>query len=198
MQTGSLDRRSAIVLGVGVAVILLVRFVFLGDSSGSSPAAAVTAADTIPAAEKRLEKVRQVASTVPGKVELVKEARADLAEREKGVLKADTEAQAQAQLLELVQGIARSNGIDARGMQEFRDQPISDDYGEIWTTVSFNCSIDQLVNFLTSLGNQPQILATHDIHINGGSDKKKIIQVRVSVSAIVPRQLLPKKGASTL
>lgn len=198
MQTGSLDKRSAIVLFGGVALILIVRFVFLSDSSSTSPGAAVTAADTIPAAEKRLEKVRQVASTVPGKVELVKQAQAALAEREKGVLKADTEAQAQAQLLELVQGIARANGIDARGMQEFRDQPISEDYGEIWTTVAFNCGIDQLVNFLTSLGNQPQILATHDIHVNGGSDKKKAIQVRVSISAVVPRQLLPKRGASSL
>lgn len=195
MQVGSLDKRSAIMLAVGVAAILIVRFVFFSDSTGS-PAATVVAADTIPAAERRLEKVRQIASTVPGKEELVKQARAELTEREKGVLKADTEAQAQAQLLELVQGIARTNSIDARGMQEFRDAPISGDYGEIWTTVSFTCTIDQLVNFLSALGNQPQILATHDVHVTGGNDKKKAIQVRLSISAVVPRSLLPKKGAS--
>lgn len=193
MQTGSLDRRSVFILAGGVAAILLVRFVFFSDSAP----AAIAATDTIPAAEKRLEKVRQIAATVPGKDELLKEAKGELADREKGVLKADTEAQAQAQLLELVQGIAHANGIDARGMQEFRGVPVSDDYGEIWTTVAFACSIDQLVNLLTALGNQPQILATHDIHVNGGNDRKKVVQARVSVSALVPRQLIPKRGAAS-
>jgi hypothetical protein len=192
MQVGSIDRRSLFALIGCVAAILLVRFVFLADPTP----AAIAAVDTIPAAEKRLEKVRQIAATVSGKEELVKQAKAELADRETGVLKADTEAQAQTQLLELVQGIARANGIDARGMQEFRGIPISDDYGEIWTTIAFSSSIEQLVNFLTVLGNQPQILATYDIHVNGGRDKKKIIQVRLSVSAIVARKLIPKRGAA--
>lgn len=194
MQMTPRDRRALILMGAGLAVILIWRFVFLADSSTPS----VTAAETIPAAEKRLEKVRQIAATVPGKEELLKQAKAELADREKGVMRAATEAQAYAQLLELIQGIARSNGIDARGMQEFRGIPLGDDYGEIWTTVSFACSIDQLVNFLASVGNQPQILATNDIHVSGGNDKKKVIQVRLSISAIVPRSLIPKKGASSL
>jgi Type II secretion system (T2SS), protein M subtype b len=195
MQVGAIDRRSALVLIGGVAAILMVRFVFFADST---PVAAVAAADTIPAAEKRLEKVRQLAATVPGKEELLKQARAQLAERESGVLKAGTEPQAQSQLLEIVQETARKNGIDARGMQEMRGIPIGDDYGEIVTTIGFTCSIEQLVNFLAALGAQPQILATHDIHVNGGTDKKKTITVRLSVSAIVPRNLIPKKGASAL
>ena len=194
MQVGALDRRSALVLAGGVAAILLVRFVFFGDSGNST---AIAATDTIPAAEKRLEKVRQIAATVPGKEDLLKQAKAELADREKGVLQADTEAQAQAQLLETVHAIAQANGIDARGMQEFRGIPASDDYGEIWTTVTFGCTIDQLVNFLSALGNQPLILATYDIHVSGGGDKKKAIQVRLSVSAIVPRKLIPKRGTAS-
>jgi hypothetical protein len=193
MQIGSLDRRSIFVLAGGLAVILIVRFVFYGDSGSS----AVASTETIPATERRLEKVRQIAATVPGKEELLKQAQVELADREKGVLQADTEAQAQTQLLELIQGIARSNGIDARGMQEFRGVPVSADYGEIWTTVAFGCSIEQLVNFLASLGNQPLILATYDIHVTGGNDKKKSIQVRLSVSAVVARRLIPKTGAAS-
>ncbi len=193
MQVGSIDRRSIFALAGGLAAILLVRFVFFGDSTGST---VVAATETIPAAEKRLEKVRQIAATVPGKEELLKQAQAELADREKGILRADTKAQAEAQLLELVQGIARANGIDARGMQEFQDRPVSDDYGEIWTTIAFSSSIEQLVNFLTVLGNQPQILATYDIHVSGGHDKKKVIQVRLSVSAIVAKKLIPKRGAA--
>jgi hypothetical protein len=193
MQTGSLDRRTLLALAGGVAVILIVRFVFFADATP----AAIAATDSIPATEKRLEKVRQIAATVPGKEELLKQAKAELEDREKGVLKADTEAQAQTQLLELVQGIARANGIDARGMQEFQGKPVSEDYGEIWTTVAFSSTIEQLVNFLTALGNQPQILATYDIHVSGGHDKKKTIQVRLSVSAVVARKLIPKKGSAS-
>jgi Tfp pilus assembly protein PilO len=191
MQVGSLDRRSLFALAGALAVILLVRFVFFSDSNTS----VVAATETIPATERRLEKIKRIAATVPGKEELLKQAQAELAEREKGVLQADTEAQAQAHLLELIQGIARANGIDARGMQEFRGVPASDDYGEIWTTVQFTCSIEQLVNFLSALGNQPQILATNDIHVSGGRDRNKSIQVRLSVSAIVARKLIPKRGA---
>ena len=193
MQVGSLDKRSLAALGIAVAVILFVRFVIYADPTPAS----VAAVDSIPTAEKRLAHVKQIAATVPGKAELLKQAQAELAEREKGILQADTEAAAQAQLLELVQGIAKANGIDARGAQEFGGVPVSEDYGEIWATVQFTCKIEELVNFLSALGNQSQILATRNIHVNGGNDKNKAIQAHLTVSAIVPRKLIPKQGAST-
>jgi Tfp pilus assembly protein PilO len=194
METGSLDRRTVLVLAGGLALIAILRFGVYGDHTPDTVAAA---ADSIPLSERRLEKLRQIRATVPGKEELLKKAQAELDDREKGMLKADTEQQAQAQLLEIVQSIARSNGIDARGMQEQREKIIGDDYGEIWTTVQFSCGIEQLINFLTALGNQPQILATNDVHVSGGNDKKKILQVRLSVSAIVARKLIPKKAVTT-
>src|SRR6202035_1908513 len=120
-----------------LAVILIFRFGFLGGGGET----VVAATDSIPMAEKRLARVRQLAATVPGKEDLVRQAQGELNDREQGVLKADTEAQAQAQLLEITQTTAKANGIDARGMQEFRGQAISEDYGEIWTTVAFTCGI---------------------------------------------------------
>jgi hypothetical protein len=63
--------------------------------------------------------------------------------------------------------------------------------------VSFVCGIEQLVNLLAALANnQPQILATNEISVVGGSDKKKNIQVRLTLSALVPRKLIPKRGAA--
>ncbi len=156
----------------------------------------MAAADSVPLAEKRLARLRQLAATVPGKEDLVAHAKAELNDREQGVLKADTEAQAQAQLLDIMQSTAKANGIDARGMQEFRGKALGDDYGEIWTTVAFTCGIEQLVNLLAALGNQPQIVATNEISVVGGNDKKKNVQVRLTVSAIVPRKLIPKTGAA--
>jgi hypothetical protein len=183
-----MNQRTLVGLLCGLAVILILRF----GVYGGGPSTVVAATDSIPMAEKRLARLRQLAATVPGKEQLVKQAQSELAGREQGVLKADTEQQAQAQLLEIIQSIAKSNGVDARGMQEFRGQAISDDYGEIWTTVTFTCAIEQLVNLLTALGNQPAILATSEISVNGGNDKKKNVQVRLSVSGIVQRKLIPK------
>ena len=196
LEVGSVNRRTLIFGGCGVALILILRF----GVYGGSPRTAVAATDSIPMAEKRLARVRQVEATVSGKEELVAHAKAELADREHGVINADTEQQAQAQLTEITQTIAKSNGIDARGSQGVSGQPISEDYGEISYTVAFTCAIEQLVNLLTALGNQPAILATNEISVNGGSDKKKNVQVRLTVSAIVPRKLIPKtqRGATGL
>ena len=59
--------------------------------------------------------------------------------------------------------------------------------------VTFTCGIEQLVNFLAAIANEPQILATNEINITGGGDKKKNIVVRLSLSGVVPKRLVPAK-----
>jgi len=195
LEVGSINRRTLIFLAGGVALILILRFAFYGGSGVT----VVEANDSIPMAEKRLARLRQLAATVPGKEDLVAHAKTELNDREQGILQADTQAQAQAQLLEVTQTIAKSNGIDVRGSQGQTGQAIGDDYGEIGQTVTFICGIEQLVNLLAALANnRPQVLATNEISIVGGTDKKKNIQVRLTVSALVPRKLIPKRGASGL
>jgi hypothetical protein len=64
--------------------------------------------------------------------------------------------------------------------------------------VTFTCGIDQLVNLLAALANEPEILATNQIQVTGGNDKKKNLQVRLNLSGVVPRKLVPeKKGVGT-
>lgn len=192
MTVGNFDRRLLFVLLGGLALIAVLRFGVYGDRTP----AVVEASETIPQAEQRLEQLRRIAATVEGKQTVKKQVDAELAVREKGLILADTEAQARAQLLEVTTNIARSNGIETHGMDEFRDRVLTPEYGEISVTVSFNCAIEQLVNMLAALANQPQILATNEIRVAGGNDKKKNIQVRLGVSALVQRKLLPseKKG----
>lgn len=193
MTVGSLDKRTGLGLLAGLAVILVLRFVVMsGDSTGT----VVSAAESIDQAKKRLERIRQVAATVPGKETVMKAETDSVQMLEKGVFKTATESEARAQLLEMVNEVAKTNGIQTRGMDEYHSKPVSNDYGEVTVSVSFNCDVVQLVNFLAGLASQDQILATNDIHISGGTDKKKILQVRVSVSGLVPRKLLAaeKKG----
>jgi hypothetical protein len=72
-----------------------------------------------------------------------------------------------------------------------------DDYGEVSVSVSFECGIEQLVNLLADLGAQPELLATNEIRIGQASGTQKVIPVRLSISGIVPKKLIPeKKGLS--
>jgi len=194
VTVGKLEKKPAIVLAVGVAAVLILRFGVLTDKADEP---AVSASDSIPVAERRLQKLRTVASTVPGKETVLKQVTSELEDREKGILKADTAAQAQAQLLEVIRRVGTANGIDARGAEELRVRPLANEYGEVLVAVTFNCGIEQLVNFLSALANEPQILATNEIHISAGDAKQKTVQVRLSLSGVVPKKLVPeKKGAA--
>lgn len=176
------------VLAAGWLLILLRFGVFQG-----SDASVVAPTESIPMAEQRLDRLRRLAATVPGKEAVLKQATAELASREAGVVKADTAAQAQAQLLDVIRQAAAANGIDARGAEELRVQPLANDYGEVSVVETFTCGIEQLVNLLADLANRPQILATNEITISGGNDKKKNVQVRLSFSGVVGRNLVPQK-----
>jgi hypothetical protein len=193
MTIGTLDRRLVYLLVGSALAMLIIRFGFLGESAAPVVAASV---ESIPQAEQRLDQLRRVAATVPGKEAVKKQMDAEVSQREKGLIGGETEAQARAQLLELTTNIAKANGIDTRGMDDYHSKVITPDYGDISVTVSFTCGIEKLVNFMAAMANQPQILATNEIQINGGNDKKKNIQVRLNVSGLVPRKLLPaeKKG----
>jgi hypothetical protein len=150
-------------------------------------------------AEKRLERLRQIAATVPGKEAVMKQASGELESREKGMLKADTSAQAQAQLQDLLHKVGAANGIDIRGVEEARVKPFGNDYGEAAVTVRFSCLIEQLVNLLAALANQPELLSTSEIQITGSADKNKVIQVRLTLSGVVSRKLtLEKKTGGAL
>jgi hypothetical protein len=195
MSLGTLDRKTAILWMCAVAAILILRFVVLADRTPG----VVAVTESVPMAEKRLERLRQVAATVPGKEALMKQAAGELASREKGMLKAETSAQAQAQLQELLHKVGASNGIDIRGLEDMRIKPFGIDYGEASVTVRFTCLIEQLVNLLAALANEPELLSTNQIQITGGPDKNKAIQVRLTLSGVVSKKLaLEKKAGGAL
>ena len=189
MNTGTLDRRTVVGLVAGVAAVAMLRFVVFADK----PAAVVSASDSIPMAEKRLAKLRAAVATVPGKEKVARLVSNDLAVREKGMLLADTAAQAQAQLLQIIRRTGKDEGIDVRGAEEMKVRPLADDYGEVIVAVSFTCRIDQFVNFLADLANCPELVATSDIRVNSANLKDKSVAVRLALSGVVPRKLVPEK-----
>ena len=195
MTTGTLDRRTVLILVVGVAGVLALRFAMMGDKTPE----VVTVSDSVPLAEKRLANLRETVATVPGKEKIAQQTGAELAAREKGIILADTAAQAQAQLLEMIRRTAKDEGIDVRGAEEMKVRPLAEDYGEVVVAVSFNCRVDQLVNFLADLANRPELIATDTIRVTLSNPKEKTLQVRLGLSGVVPRKLVPvKKGTAAL
>jgi hypothetical protein len=180
-------------LGVMLAAVL-VRYGALGGGEGS----VVASHDTIPVAAKRLEILRRKAATIPGKEAILKQVTAELAQREKGIVQADTAEQARAHLMDVLHKTAVANGFDSTGAAQLPEpKALGKDYGQVSVGQNFNCGIDQLVNFLSAIANEPEILATDTVFVAPARNKNKDITVRLTFSGVIPKKLVPeKKGIS--
>jgi hypothetical protein len=181
----------------GAAIVCVVLWLVL---PADRQPALVGTVDSIPAAAKRLSKVRELAATLPAEDRSQKTASAQLAAREKGMLLADTPAQAQAQLVQIMRrlGAAQEPPIDMRSAEVGKTQPLGDSYGEVTVPVSFTCRIDQLVNLLADVTAQPELLAAGGLRVTPGNDKEKTVNVRLTLSAVAPRRLVPEKRGTGL
>ena len=166
----------------------------------STPATVVVAStDSVALAEKKLAKLREAAATIPQKQAVLKQTANDLAVREKGIINADTAQQAQAQIVQVL----RKLGHDENPPVEIRTQEygseirkLGDLYGEVFVSVQVECGIDQLVNMLVGLAARPELIASNELRVTSANPKNKTIGVRLTVSGVVPRKLVPgKKGA---
>lgn len=190
------DKRILLIGGPAILLILIVRFVFLGDSSAPS-VKPVGQHRSAPLAEKQLVKYRQMAATVPAKQALFDQADAERALREKGVLVADTAPQAQARLLEIGKKVAKAEGIDLRGSELGQVRALGTNYGEATVTLTFECHIEQFVNFMASLSREPELIAPTDLRVNTANPKEKTINVRMTLGGMVPKKMVPeRKGFS--
>ncbi|HLH38220.1 MAG TPA: hypothetical protein VKX39_03655 [Bryobacteraceae bacterium] len=192
MRLSPFYRRSLAFFAVSLILGLIIR---LWPDDTRQTVVAPTA-ETLAAAERRLAHAREVAATVPGKEEILKRAQAELALREKGLLAADTAPQAQAQLVQILRAVggAESPAVDIRS-ESFGVSALSGDYGVASAGVLFECRIDQLVNMLAAITARPELLSIADLHINSTANKDKRITVRLTLSAVVPRKLVPGRRA---
>ena len=180
-----------------VSLILTAIYTYWPQSSGPTVALAESA-DSVALAEKQLAKLREAAATIPKRQEAMKQASADLDQREKGLLVFDTPQQAQAQMIQILRKIGNDENprVEIHSQEMGPVRPFGDAYGEVLITVQIVCGIDQLVNMLVELGRRPELIASNEVRVTSTSPKDKTIGVRLTVSGIVPRKLIPvKKGA---
>ncbi|MBI4877316.1 MAG: hypothetical protein HY822_22040 [Acidobacteria bacterium] len=193
MNVSPRDKRALVWLGLASVFALTVWF--WPESTGSVERP-VNPGD-LPLAERRLARLRQTAAAGPGREQVLKETLADLGRREAGIIQADTAAQAQAQVLQVVRRLTRAQAppLELSGVEIGPARPFGNDYGEVLVSVSFQARIDQLLNLLADLASQPELLATEELRIGGATTKQKVMTVRLTVSGLVPRKLIPvKKG----
>ena len=189
----SRDRRALILLGVAV----LLAIVYVSSTSGPNVPVVVMSAKlmNIPEAELTLERMRQSVARVPGREHVLKQAAAELAAREKGLIDADTANQAQEQVLQILRKIAtaQSPAVEIRSVELGQPHPFGDAYGEVTIAASFECRMEQLVNMLADLSARPEMVATSDLRVTPANPKQKTVLVRLAVSGIVPKKLVPEK-----
>lgn len=194
MKITDRDRRALILLSVFAVIALAIRF--WPEDNG---AAVVSATQSVPQAEKRLLRIRQMAAAVPGREEALKKLADELTAREKLVLQAETPARAQEQVLQVVRRVARLQQppLEFRSTELGQPRPFGEHYAEISLTLSADCGIEQIVNFLSDLSNQPEYVATRDITLGAVTSKQKLVPARITVYALVPQNLVAaKKGGA--
>lgn len=191
MMVSERDRRALILLAGAAAFSLAVYF----WPQGSAVEIVAPRADSIPAAERRLARLRELAATVPARQAVLAEAKKDLEAREKGLLNAETASQAQAAMLQLIRKLAREQSppVEITQTELGAIAPLGQDYGEALVTVSYICRIEQLVNLMADLSAQPELVATRDLLVRAADPKQKTVFVRMALSGVVPKRLAPER-----
>lgn len=194
MNISERDRRALLGLGAAAIIVLVVQFWPSGEEA-KTPAGVTIATVSPEMLESRLLKLRSLAAEQPGRAQVLEQGKDELKTREKGLLQADTAPQAQAQLVQIVRAIGRSvvPPVEARPTEIGRVTPFGTDYGEVTVAVQFEAGIGQIVSMLAAIGSQPELIATTELRIMQATAKDKMMQVRLVISGVVPKRLVPEK-----
>lgn len=186
------DKRALLILG-GAAVVFIAVNYFMTRQTPVGPTPA--APGSVMLAEKRLDKLRRIAATLPEEEQALQAVSAELAQRDKRLIQADTAPQAQAQLLQIFRRLARAQSppIEIRTVEMGQVRPLGDDYGEVAVPIAFECRIEQLLNLMADITGQPELLATTEMRITAANQKEKTMTVRLTLAGVAPKRLLPEK-----
>lgn len=186
------NKRALIVL----AAALVLGLVYWLANRDTKPTAVSTENSQISVAfaEKRLQRLRAIAASLPDREKNWKLVSDELAKREKVLVVAGDKELAQEKLLAAMTKLAHAQvpPMEIRN-QELGQAKRRGDYGEVLVSLTFLCRIEQLVNFLADLPAQPEAIACEDLRVINTNQDTKIMQVRVTIAALVAAKLIPAK-----
>jgi hypothetical protein len=186
------ERRALMLMAVSLVVYAVLYFAFPNNAGTAKVAAPGASQDSVGFAQQRLARLRQIAATVPAREAVLKQVSSDLADREHAIIPGDTAPQAQAALLEIARRLGKNEQIDVRG-GDLGAPKVFGDYGLVFATITFECHVEQLVNFLADLSREPELVVPSEEHITSGNPKEKTMNVRMVLAGIVARKLVPEK-----
>lgn len=189
MTLSQRDRRALQMLGAALVVMAIVYFAV---PSGTTTTTSTPSINSVALAEQRVARLRQLAAVAPARATVMKQVSADVTDRERGLIQADTAAQAQAAVLEVARRVGKGNQLDIRG-GDFPAAKSFGDYGLVYATVTFDCHIEQLVNFLSDLSHQTELVVPSEQRLTASNAKQKMLSVRMILAGVVAKKLIPEK-----
>ena len=187
------EKRALAVLALGLGVFLLAQFVLfpLMEAAGKRRA-------SLPMKEKALRKYRTLAALIGPRETDWRNFQARLADAEKGLLDSRAAALASAELQERVKKLLDQHGIETRGVDFLPVKPLKPveaGYSAVPLGVSFECTLDQLTNFLIAAAAGPKILALEQLVVNASPARpdrpKKMVTVRMTLRAVMLSEAPP-------
>ncbi len=183
------DKRALTLLGACAAAFAGVYFWPERNSTVVGPA------NSVQGEERRLNSLRRTAASAAPLEESLKKLEDDLGKREKGIIQAETAPLAQAQLSEIVRRVAQAQQppIVFKSTEFGPPRAFGDSYGEVVMSVSMDSGIEQIINFLTDMSNQTELVSVSELQFGQVTSKQKLVPARITFTGIVPRKLVPEK-----
>jgi Tfp pilus assembly protein PilO len=191
-----IERNKRAIIILAAALVLALAYWLVNRDTKRKPVE--NSESSVVLAEKRLQRLRAIAAALPGREANWKLVSDDLAKREKLLIGEKDKELAQEKLLGMVRKLAQSQAppIEIKSL-ELGEARRRGDYGVVRVTLTLNCRIEQLVNFLADLPAQPEAIASEDLHINSTNPDTKVMHVTVTIGGLVAAKLVPAKKEST-
>ncbi len=184
---GGRDRRALLALAVAGALFLLVDFAVLPWIESAQRLRA-----SLPLKEKTLRKYRQMVALAGNREADWESLQKRVAEAEKGLLESRTPALASAELQQLVKQLMSQQGVEMRGADFLPVRPIKLDdatYTAVPLALSFECRLDQLINFLLAARNSGKTMALDQLSIAAAPPQPdraaKLVSVRMAIRGLM-------------
>jgi Tfp pilus assembly protein PilO len=197
--TGMSDRDKRALKILAFALIVALGFWFYKKQADvAAEVSSINPEDpqAVDIAIRRLESARRHAITAPLRKKELDRIASELKRREVGLMNAETTPQLLAQLLQSARRIAlnQPSPMILSPMETGSIKPLGEHYGQAELAVAANCRIEQLVNFLSGVSTQRDLVTVESVQVTSAGGNQKLINVRMVLTAVVPKRLIPKKG----
>ena len=156
---------------------------------------------SLPLKEKTLRKYHNLAALVGPRETDWRTIQGRLAEAERGLLDSKTGALASAEMQQRLQQLADQQGIELRGADFLPVKPLKPadaGYALVPVGLSFECTLDQLANFLAMAAAGPKTLSIEQLSIVASPPRadrpRKMVTVRLVVRGLMAQEAAAPKS----